>query len=75
MYKHFNYGILLIQKDASVIPLVYREDHEKIKKEWEEAKKKEQEQYKIQKKGSKSQINEDHEMNDEEEEKQVKHAV
>lgn len=47
MNKHFNYGILLIQKEASVLPLVYREDHERIKKEWEEAKKKEREQYKI----------------------------
>lgn len=40
MKKHYNYAILLIQKNASVLPLTFREDPEKIKKMWEEEERK-----------------------------------
>jgi ankyrin repeat protein len=35
MNGHYNYGIILIQKQASVHPLVFKEDPERIKKMWE----------------------------------------
>jgi hypothetical protein len=35
MHSHYNYGIILIQKGASVHPLSFREDPERIKKQWE----------------------------------------
>jgi ankyrin repeat protein len=34
-YQHYNYGIILIQKGASVHPLTFFEDPDKIKKQWE----------------------------------------
>ena len=37
--KHYNYGIILIQKLAQVTHLVHFEDAEKIKKMWEEQEK------------------------------------
>jgi len=39
MYQHYNYGIILIQKGAKVHPMTFREDHERIKKMWEEEEK------------------------------------
>lgn len=48
MNKHYNYGIILIQKQASVLPLVYQEDHERIKKMWEEEEKAKKALYKTQ---------------------------
>jgi hypothetical protein len=39
MYSHFNYGIILIQKGASVHPLSFREDPDRIKKMWDEEEK------------------------------------
>ena len=35
MYQHYNYGIILIQKEAKVHPLTYFENPEEIKKIWE----------------------------------------
>jgi ankyrin repeat protein len=32
LYKHYNYGIIMIQKNADVKKLIHPEDHEKIKK-------------------------------------------
>jgi hypothetical protein len=40
MYQHFNYGIILIQKGASILPLTYKEDPEEIRKKWEHEEKK-----------------------------------
>lgn len=34
--KHYNYGIILIQKQASVNAQVYREDWKKLQEAWEE---------------------------------------
>jgi hypothetical protein len=36
MYQHYNYGIILIQKGASVHPLSFREEPDRIKKQWED---------------------------------------
>jgi len=35
MYQHYNYGIILIQKEAKVHPLTYFENPEEIKKRWD----------------------------------------
>lgn len=67
MNAHYNYGIILIQKLASVLPLVFKEDPERIKKQWEEEEKKQKELYKIQKRGSKVKLGEDAEMKDDDE--------
>lgn len=39
MNGHFNYAIILIQKEASVLTLVHKEHPEKIKKMWEDEEK------------------------------------
>lgn len=68
MYQHYNYGILLIQKGASVHPLTFREDPDRIKKMWEEELKAQKALYKTQKKGeNKAAKEDDEEMKDEEE--------
>ena len=36
MHSYYNYGINLIQIGASVHPITFREDPERIKKQWEE---------------------------------------
>jgi len=51
MYQHYNYGIILIQKGASVHPLTFREDPDRIKKMWEAAEKAKKALYKTEKKG------------------------
>ncbi len=48
MQQHYNYGIILIQKNASVHPLTYFEDPEKIKKQWEAEEKAKKALYKTQ---------------------------
>lgn len=40
MRKHYNYGIILIQKKASVLPLTFKEEPERIQKMWDEEAKK-----------------------------------
>ena len=47
MNQHYNYGILLIQRKASVHPLTFKEDPERIKKQWEEERKAQEALYKI----------------------------
>lgn len=64
MYQHYNYGIILIQKGAKVHPMTFREDHERIKKMWEEEEKA--------KRGPKT--GEDAEMEDSEKPKFAKHT-
>lgn len=39
MRRHYNYGIILIQKQASVLPLTFKEDSERIAKMWAEEEK------------------------------------
>lgn len=46
MYSHYNYGIILIQKGASVHPLTFKEDPDRIKKMWEDELKREKALYK-----------------------------
>ena len=61
MYQHFNYGIILIQKGASVHPLTFREDPDRIKKMWEDEEKAKKALYRVEKKGSKAKIAKDDE--------------
>jgi hypothetical protein len=53
MHSHYNYGIILIQKGASVHPITFREDPERIKKQWEEEEKHKKALYRQQKRASK----------------------
>lgn len=62
MHSHYNYGIILIQKGASVHPLSFREDPEKIKKQWEEEAKQKKALYRQQKRASKGKQQEDEDM-------------
>jgi hypothetical protein len=36
MNRHYNYGIILIQKGASVLAAVQKEDYDKLNKQWKE---------------------------------------
>jgi len=47
MYQHYNYGIILIQKEAKVHPLTFFEDPEEIKKKWDAEEKAKKALYKI----------------------------
>ena len=68
MYQHYNFRIFLIQRNASVHPLTYREDFERINKMWEEEEKSKKALYKIQKKGAKGKVvQEDEEMKEDSE--------
>ena len=62
MHSHYNYGIILIQKGASVHPITFREDPERIKKQWEEEEKHKKALYRQQKRASKGKQQEDEEM-------------
>lgn len=67
MYQHYNYGIILIQKSASVHPLTFREDPDRIKKMWEAEELAKKALYKTEKKGgskAKQSIDGDEEMAD-----------
>jgi hypothetical protein len=71
MYQHYNYGIILIQKNASVHPLTFREDPDRVKKMWDEEEKAKRALYRIQKKGAKKEgEDEDEEMKEESEQQQ-----
>ena len=48
MYQHYNYGIILIQKEAKVHPLTFFENPEEIKKRWEAEEKAKKALYKTQ---------------------------
>ena len=65
MKRHYNYGIILIQKQASIHPLTHREDFERIKKLQEEEEKKQKELYRTKSKGSKNRLEDDEDMEDE----------
>lgn len=68
MYQHYNYGIILIQKNASVHPLTFREEPDRIRKMWDEEEKAKKALYRIQKKGSKNEGEaDDEEMKEESE--------
>lgn len=54
MYQHYNYGIILIQKGATVHPLTFREEPDRIKKMWEDAEKAKKALYRTEKKGAKA---------------------